>query len=105
LLIIDDAWREQHIRPFLGGALSTTRLITTRRDDILPQSAVRVPVDAMSEPEAVALLKQGFTSVNSAVEADLRRLANERLGEWPILLRLVNRFLHNQVNLGETLAR
>ena len=36
LLVIDDAWREQDLRPFLQGGRNTTRLITTRRDDILP---------------------------------------------------------------------
>ena len=34
LLIIDDAWREQDLRPFLQGGRNTTRLVTTRRDEI-----------------------------------------------------------------------
>ncbi len=33
LLVIDDAWREQDLRPFLEGGRNTTRLITTRRDE------------------------------------------------------------------------
>jgi hypothetical protein len=51
LLVIDDAWREQDLRPFLHGGRNTTRLITTRRDDILPIKAERQPVDAMAADE------------------------------------------------------
>ena len=36
LLIIDDAWREQDLRPFLQGGRNTTRLVTTRLSGILP---------------------------------------------------------------------
>jgi hypothetical protein len=32
LLVIDDVWREQDLRPFLQGGRNTTRLITTRID-------------------------------------------------------------------------
>ena len=56
LLVIDDAWREQALRPLLQGGHNTTRLITTRRDDILPRQTERQPVDAMSASEALALL-------------------------------------------------
>ncbi len=60
LLIIDDAWREQDLRPFLQGGHNTTRLITTRRGDILPREVVRQPVDAMQASEALALLSWGL---------------------------------------------
>ena len=35
LMVIDDAWRERDLAPFLRGGPSTTRLITTRLDYIL----------------------------------------------------------------------
>ena len=60
LLVIDDAWREEDLRPFLQGGRNTTRLITTRRDDILPQKAEREHVDAMGAGEALALLSWGL---------------------------------------------
>jgi hypothetical protein len=55
-LIVDDAWREQDLRPFLQGGSSTTRLVTTRIDSVLPETAIRQPVDAMQEREALQLL-------------------------------------------------
>ena len=100
LLVIDDVWSESHLRPFLEGAPLTARLVTTRRDDILPKGVLRVPVDAMKEAEAVELLSQGLGEVGAAEQAALRTLATERLGEWPVLIRLVNGFLRKEVERG-----
>ena len=52
LMIVDDAWREQDLRPFLQGGPNTTRLITTRLSRVLPVDAFRQPVDAMTGDEA-----------------------------------------------------
>ena len=68
LLIIDDAWREQDLRPFLQGGKNSTRLITTRRDDILPLSAERQPVDAMQATEALSLLGRGLLVDQAAAQ-------------------------------------
>ena len=55
LLVIDDAWRDQDLRPFLQGP-NTVRLVTTRIDSVLPATAIRQPVDAMKASEALQLL-------------------------------------------------
>ena len=34
LLIVDDAWREQDLRPFLQGGPNCVRLVTTRIDNV-----------------------------------------------------------------------
>jgi hypothetical protein len=60
LMIIDDAWREQDLRPFMQGGPNTTRLVTTRNDHILPSNALRQGVDAMRGDEALALLAAGL---------------------------------------------
>ena len=95
-------------RPFaptlLDGAPGTTRLVTTRRDDILPENTIKVTVDAMTDAEAERLLIQGLQRVDMSEQAELRRLATERLGEWPILLSLVNRYLRTRVDRGEGLG-
>jgi hypothetical protein len=44
LLVIDDAWREQDLRPFSHGGANTTRLITTRLSKIMPQDAQKQQV-------------------------------------------------------------
>jgi hypothetical protein len=60
LLIVDDVWREQDLRQFMQGGSSTTRLVTTRNDDILPANAVRQRVDAMRYSEALSLIAAGL---------------------------------------------
>lgn len=97
LLVIDDVWREQDLRPFLQGGPNTARLITTRLDHVLPPDAFRVAVDAMQAEEAVALLGQGLPPEQR--DGERRALAKlaARLGEWPLQLTLVNGFLRDRV--------
>jgi WD40 repeat protein len=101
LIVIDDAWNSAHLRPFLQGGSRCARLITTRRDDVLPSAAARVPVDAMRTAEAVELLGAGLEPTAEDRPA-LARLAN-RLGQWPLLLKLVNGLLRERVSRGEAL--
>lgn len=60
LLVIDDVWRKHHLDPFLQGGPHATRLVTTRFDRELPETAVRQPVDAMQAGEASKLLAWGL---------------------------------------------
>ncbi len=101
LLIIDDVWQEVHLRPLLDGAPSTTRLVNTRRDDIVPAGTRKVVVDAMTGKELVELLAGGLGDLAAPHRTTLSKLAGERLGDWPILLGLVNRFLRTRVQHGE----
>jgi hypothetical protein len=101
LIVIDDVWNAAHLRPFLQGGTQCARLITTRNFDTLPANARRIDVDAMQPNEAKVLLSSGLPKGN---ETDLNKLA-ARLGEWPLLLKLVNgALLHRVSNTGQTLA-
>lgn len=83
LLVMDDVWRAEHARPFLKGGSRCVRLITTRDSATLPDECGKVDVDAMRTEEAAELLGKGLPA------ADFADLAS-RLGEWPLLLKLVN---------------
>ena len=97
LLIVDDAWREQDLRPFLQGGPNCVRLVTTRIDSVLPSTALRQPVDAMQRDEALALISAGLPPDQVADErTKLAKLA-ARLGEWALLLKIVNGFLRDRV--------
>jgi hypothetical protein len=90
LMIVDDAWREQDLKPFLQGGPNCVRLVTTRIDSVLPEKALRQKVDAMQAGEALRLLSAGLPQEQVAREvAGLTKLA-ARLGEWAQLLKMVN---------------
>jgi WD40 repeat protein len=97
LLVIDDAWREPELRPFLRGGPNTARLVTTRMDDILPARAPRIVVDAMKGQEALELLSRGLPEDQVSSERSRLQAISARLGEWPLLLTLVNGFLRERV--------
>lgn len=96
LIVIDDVWNNAHLRPFLQGGPRCARLVTTRNADTLPPEARSVEVDAMRRAEAVTLLGAGLPEGGAA---ELRRLAS-RLGEWPLLLKLVNGTLRERVKVA-----
>ncbi|HKR60404.1 MAG TPA: NB-ARC domain-containing protein, partial [Pyrinomonadaceae bacterium] len=103
LLVIDDVWSLDHARPFLQGGPRCARLITTRNLNTLPTNAKAVKVDAMKRNEAEALLGAGFEKYTDlpTVRNEVNALA-ERLGEWPLLLKLANGALRNRIANGDS---
>ena len=103
LIVIDDVWNRDHLRPFMQGGLRCARLITTRNLDTLPANAQPVKVDAMRQAEAIEMLRVGLPAAEKqrcdreGMAEALQRLAT-RLGEWPLLLGLVNGALQDRVN-------
>jgi hypothetical protein len=103
LMVVDDVWHKQDLELFLQGGRHCVRLVTTRIDSVLPQKAVRRKLDAMQGSEALSLLSGGLPPDQATRErASLVSLAG-RLGEWPLLLKIVNGFLRNCVSGGEPL--
>jgi WD40 repeat protein len=94
LLVIDDVWNAAHLTPFLQGGSRCSRLITTRNSDTLPAKTKGIDLDAMRPDEATSLL--GF-NLPEGESSELKRLA-QRLGEWPLLLKLVNATLRYRVH-------
>mgnify|MGYP002712995940 CR=1 FL=1 len=93
LLVIDDVWNGAHLRPFLQGGAQCARLITTRIANVVPKATEVVAVDAMRQTEAVDLLCAGLDAPDTA---QLAALVGQ-LGEWPLLLKLVNRRLYEDI--------
>jgi len=96
LMVIDDVWDIAHLKPFLQGGRRCARVITSRVLDALPPEVPRIDVDAMRPSEALTLLSVGLPPGS---ERHLSELA-ERLGEWPLLLKLVNSTLTDRVHAG-----
>ncbi|MGH9766885.1 MAG: NB-ARC domain-containing protein [Blastocatellia bacterium] len=102
LIVVDDVWAGEHLRPFLQGGQRCARLITTRIQNVIPPNAHKVEVDAMRIGEAVKLLAAGFENdPDRPGIGELSKLA-ATLGEWPLLLKLANGSLRNRVANGDS---
>ena len=97
LLILDDIWLAADVEPFLGLKSPAALLMTTRNSRALPSAAENITVDALPLSNAMELL--GFGLHPTPDSRDLKNLA-QKLGEWPILLRLVNSQLKEEYRLG-----
>ncbi len=96
LLVLDDVWTEEQLKPFVSGARRCARLVTTRVPGLLPDSNSAVLVDQMSPEQARRLLLAKVQGLDVQI-AD--RLLAET-GRWPLLLRLVNKILVNAAESG-----
>jgi WD40 repeat protein len=105
LLVIDDVWNSTHLEPFLQGGKRCARLVTTRNEQVLRADVQRIQVDAMQQQEAVRLLGSGLSSTPlRAGEKQVLAALATRLGEWALLLKLVNSVLRERVSRGQSLA-
>ena len=100
LIVVDDAWDVEHLRPFLRGGPVCARLVTTRQASVAAEGE-RITVDEMTSQEAVSLLVARFASAPADLQP-FRKLAH-RLGEWPLLLRLAGAALRQRIDRGDSL--
>jgi WD40 repeat protein len=105
LLVIDDVWQREALEEVMKEGPHCGRLITTRNDQILPDAAKRVWVDAMESDEAIELLCRGWVQdwQQTLKRSVLEQVAIQQLGCWPLLLTLARSMLTTQVKrLGKT---
>jgi WD40 repeat protein len=93
LLVVDDVWSSSDLEPFRSLNANSALLVTLRVSKVLPPEARRIDVDAMAPPEAVELLQTGLPDEESKF---FEALAQD-LGNWALLLKLVNRELRELV--------
>ena len=101
LLVLDDVWKTAHAQPLLACAAGCAKLITTRTTDAVPD-AQRVPIDKMTPDEASALLLARL-GAPLAPDPSLRGLV-ERLGEWPLPIKLAGSAMRQRIDRGESQA-
>lgn len=100
LLVIDDVWSSDQLRPFLLGGSGCTRLVTTRRPGVLPTGVAKVWVDKMRPEQGREVLIAGLDGLPGAEVGRLLELT----GQWPLLLKLANRRLRADVADGVALV-
>ena len=101
LIVVDDVWDPAHLKPFCRGGIGCARLVTTRQAAVADE-ARRVEVDEMRPEEAVALLLARLGERPPAL-TPFRRLA-QRLGEWPLLLKLAGGAMRQRMDRGDSVT-
>ncbi len=121
LVVIDDVWSPDHVKPFLEGGARTARLFTTRELTVAAQAralAHREPdarpsrndawvtVDEPDADLAVEMLLEGLPARPPQDQIALYRdLAVRRLGRWPLLIDLVTAEFRLKELSGATLQQ
>jgi WD40 repeat protein len=101
LIVIDDAWDPNHVKPFLRGGRQCARLITTRRLPVVTEvGARRIYVNQMSEDQSVRMLTAALREPSVQL-APFQAMAR-RLGEWPLLLKLAASQLRERIERGDS---
>ena len=93
LVVADDVWDPLDLEPFQRLPATCGLLITTRDSRNLPADCAAFEIDEMEAEEASQLLGSGLPPVDGDRLATLA----DRLGEWPLLLGIVNRQLRDLV--------
>lgn len=101
LLVIEDVWELQHLKPFLHSGPRCKRLILTRDLNILTTiGATWIEVAEVTLDEAVVLLTASLQL--SPGDTALFLPFAERLGYWPLALHLANAQLRKRLGQGES---
>ena len=96
LLVIDDVWDRAHLDPFLKGGKKCTRLVTTRRLDLV-SGADLVRVDEMSAAESIRL--SGKRLSNQDAFRGAARAVGEQAGRMAVVAE--TRCRHDPQTIGQ----
>jgi hypothetical protein len=98
LLVIDNLWDFNHLKPFVRGGAHCVRLITTRYPGETP-GATLVDLDKMSDGEADAMLRRGLSLNREQIRA-----LSDRLGNFPLALEAARSVIQTRVNARDSAA-
>lgn len=101
LLILDDVWYPEQEAAFPVRGTKCARLVTTRIPSLVAGDSIPVRVDQVTAEQARLLLTTGLTPLPPRAVAELVA----ETGRWPLLLRLVNKVLVDQVKSNADLPR
>jgi tetratricopeptide (TPR) repeat protein len=94
LLVLDGAEEADHLEQVLAVCGGSAVLLTSRRRADAPDPAYRLDLQPLPEPEAVSVV-QAFGGEQAADVTATSRIC-ERVGNLPLALRLVGRYLAEQ---------
>ena len=89
LLVIDDAWHAEHVRPIMVGGTRCRVLITTRRANVADEvGATLYDLDVMRPEQSLALLEARLARAIGGAERDQALQLTAAVGHLPLALEL-----------------
>ena len=102
LLVIDDVWDAAHLQSFLRAGQNCTIVVTTRDVNIaVAIGAKTITIGEVTTDEAERLLTAQLSP--SLEEWPLCRTLLQRIGRWPLMLKLANAELRKRLSQGAAL--
>ncbi|MBE9207566.1 hypothetical protein IQ244_13750 [Nostoc sp. LEGE 06077] len=90
LLVVDDAWEPDHVKPFLVASSQSQLLITSRRANVADAVGASLQqLNVMTPEESLVLLSQSLERKIDTVEKQEALRVAETVGYLPIALNLV----------------
>ena len=86
LLVVDDVWNPDHLKPFLVGGEGSCVLVTTRECRI--SATYRYEMSVMSPEQSLALVTQKLSEPLSGATMQQAQSFAERIGHLPLALEL-----------------
>jgi hypothetical protein len=103
LIVVDDVWRAGHLQPFIDLGSNCATLISTRNSGVLPTRTISYQIDAMQTHEAVQLLSAEIA--DAAVYENTLITLTDRLGRWPLLLKLSNGQIRKRITQKQSVKQ
>lgn len=100
LLVVDNVWSAEDLAPFLLGAPSCVRLVTTRNVRVCPSAASVFRLGTMSADEVRDLMRRNLPGASTDGLSSLAELC----GGWPLLASVVGSAVGHDVRSGASMS-
>ena len=99
LLVVDDAWEPEHVKPFLVGGPNSHILVTTRRAFVADEADAELyELDEMTSDQSLDLFSSRLGRPITEAERDDARLVAELVGHLPLALVLAAERIRRKVS-------
>ncbi|REH51582.1 NB-ARC domain-containing protein [Kutzneria buriramensis] len=99
LVVLDNARREDQVRPLLPASGSSLVIVTSRHVLAGLDGVQRMPLDVLTEEEALDLLATTAGRQRVAAEPEAAHQVNIRCGKLPLAVRIAGRLLETEPGL------
>jgi len=103
LLVVDDVWNPEHVKPFLVASGGCRVLVTTREKSTVPPGAIRYELKVMTSEQSLELLTSCLNQELTKAELELAATLAKTVGYLPLALELAAAQVSDEIPWDELL--